>query len=89
MSRRATSEVEGVNGGDYQRLYVPTRLSSDSQYPYDPGDGVRLQTVTTVCDREVLVVVPDALEIKDDATDLELQRSSTEEQLDLSEVNNP
>lgn len=85
MALRATNEIESVSG-DYQRLYVPARVSSDSQYPFAPGDGVRLQVVTTTCDREVLVVTSELLEVDGELSDIELQRSSAEVQTDLSEL---
>jgi hypothetical protein len=85
MALRATGEIEGVGGGDYQRMYVPSRLSSDSQYPYEPGEGVRYQVVSTTCDREVLVVLPDTLEIDLEDTELDVRRSTTEVQTSLDE----
>lgn len=86
MVRSATKEIEGVGGADYLRLYLPTRLSKDSTFPYQAGDGIRAQLVTTTCDREVLVVTSDALEVDQDQSDLELQRSSQEVQTSIKEV---
>lgn len=83
LALRATAEIEGFNGGDYQRFYLPTALSGDSQYPFDSGQGVRLQLVETTCDRQVLVVSRDTLEVDLEETDLELKRSTAETQLNL------
>lgn len=85
MARSATHEIEGV-GGDYCRLYVPTRVSQDSTFPFAPGDGIRVEIVTTECDREVLVVTSDALEVDGEASELSLTRSSREVQTALEEV---
>lgn len=68
MSLSVVSEIEGIGGGDYQRIYVPTRLSSDSQNPFDAGDRVRLQLVSTSCGRNVLVLTSDLLEIDAEST---------------------
>ena len=86
MAREANTEVEGVNGGDYQRLYLPTRLTSDSQYPYEAGDGVRVELVSTDCGRVVPVVVPASLEVNLEASVLSLTRPRDGRQSDLSEV---
>lgn len=84
--RSATGEIEGVGGGDYQRIYVPSRVSNDSTFPFSPGDGFRLQIVETICNRSVLVMTSDALELDKDETELVLQRSSREVQTSLEEV---
>lgn len=68
MSLSVVSEIEGIGGGDYQRIYVPTRLSSDSQNPFDAGDRVRLQLVPTSCGRNVIVLTNDLLEIDAEST---------------------
>lgn len=86
MARSATNEIEGVGGDDYCRVYVPTRLSQDSTFPFSPGDGIRLEIVTTVNDREVLVVTSDALEVDLETSDLVLRRSSREVQMSMQEV---
>lgn len=84
---RKTAEIEGVGSSDeYQRLYFPSKLTDDSQYPFDAGDGVRIENVTTSCDRRAIVILPETLEVNRDETDIEVRRSSTERQLDLTEV---
>lgn len=85
MALQATGEIEGVGGGDYQRLYIPARVSTDSQFPFEAGDGVRLEVVKTTCDREVLVVTSDTLEVDQDLTELEIRRSTREVQTELPE----
>lgn len=84
--RSATTEIEGVGGGDYQRIYVPTDLSRDSCYPFDAGDPVRIETVSTECDRTIVVMTSDALELDVDSSELALRRSSREVQAALEEV---
>lgn len=84
MARSATNELERV-GGDYCRLYLPARLARDSAFPFRPGDGVRVEIVETTCEREVLVITPDALEVDVDATALAVGRSSREVQTALDE----
>lgn len=86
MSRRATGQIEGFGSGNNQRMYLPARISSDSTHPFEPGDAVRYQLVETACERDVLVVTSDALEVDLEATSLELRRSTTEVQTDLQEV---
>lgn len=83
MALRATKEIEAVNGGDYQRIYIPAKISIDSQYPFAGGQRVRLQLVETTCERYALVVTSDALEVDLDETVLDLQRSTAEVQADL------
>lgn len=83
VALRATGEIEGFNGGDYHRFYLPTAISGDSQYPFDSGQGVRLQLVETVCGRQVLAITPETLEVDVDGSNVELQRSTAEKQLDL------
>ena len=90
MVRKKTSEIEGVGpDGEYQRIYIPAKLSSDSSYPFETGDGVRLQVVETTCNREVLVLTRDTLEVDLAETDLEIQTASDVVQTDLEEVPNP
>lgn len=86
MTDSATGQIEGVGGGDYQRVYIPTDLSRDSSYPFDAGDSIRIEAVTTECDREVLVVTSDALEIDADTSEISLRRSTREVQAALEEV---
>ncbi|WP_255149785.1 hypothetical protein [Halorarius halobius] len=86
MVRSATGEVEGVGGGDYQRIYVPSRVGNDSTFPFNPGDGYRIQVVTTRCNRDVVVLTSDALELDLEESDVVLQRSSKEVQTSLEEV---
>lgn len=86
MVRSATGEVEGVGGGEYQRIYVPSRVSNDSTFPLSPGDGFRAQIVTTSCDREVLVITSDALEVDPDLSEVSLRRSTKEIQTCLQEA---
>ena len=86
MALRATGEIEGVGGGEYQRLYIPARVSTDSQFPLEPEDGVSVQVVKTTCDREVLVVTSDVVEVDGEDSEIELVRSSAEIQTELSEV---
>lgn len=78
---RATTQVEAV-AGEYQRLYIPSDLSRDSQYPFTPGDNVRLQVLETENNRPVVAIVPYQLEVCLESS-IELQESSTETQLDL------
>lgn len=85
MTLQATGEIERI-GGRYQRLYVPTRLSTDSQFPFRPGDGVRFSLVETTCDRQVLVVTSDALEVDPDQTAVEIRRSTNEIQTSLEDA---
>lgn len=82
----ATGEIEGVGGGDYQRAYLPKGVTSDSQYPFQVGQKVRYQVVETTCGRRALVMVPEALEVDESSTDLEMQRSTAEVQTGLDEV---
>lgn len=84
---RKTAEIEGVGSSDeYQRLYFPSKLTDDSQYPFDAGDGVRIENVTTSCDRRAIVILPETLEVNREESNISVQRSSTERQLDLTEV---
>jgi len=83
---KTTGEIEGVSGGRYQRCYIPNAVSSDSQYPFAPGQKVRYQLIETTCGRWALVIVPEALEVDTEITDLEMQRSTSEVQTDLQEV---
>lgn len=84
--RSACGQIEGVgDGSQYQRLYIPSRVSSDSTFPFRPGDDFRLEIVTTECDREILVVTSDALEVDLEETAVELSRSSREVQTELAE----
>ena len=85
MVRSKTGEIEGVGNTEYQRLYIPNQLRTDSTYPFKAGDAVRLQLVETTCGREVLVVVSDALEVDVEKTEVEIQRSTKEVQTDLLE----
>jgi len=89
MTLTAITEIEGVNGGDYQRIYVPARVSGDSQNPFEPGDDVRLELVETTCNRQVLVVTSDVLEVDPEETELDLRRSTREVQAGLEEVDQP
>lgn len=84
MSLTATAEVEAV-GDQYQRIYIPARLSSDSQYPFEAGDGVRLQVAKTTCDREVLVVTSDLLEVDGEAGEIEVNVAE-QRQVSLTEA---
>lgn len=86
MALRATGDIEGVGGGDYQRIYIPAKVSEDSQYPFEPGESIRLQVAKTTCDREVLVVTSDVLEVDEELTEIELARSSAEVQTELPEI---
>lgn len=86
MVRRKTGEIEGVGETEYQRLYIPSALRVDSAYPFEAGDGVRLQLVETTCGREVLVVTSDTLEVETETTAIGLTRSSTELQTGLDDV---
>jgi len=83
---KTTGEIEGVSGGRYQRCYLPTALTSDSQYPFSPGQKVRYQLVETNCGYWPLVVVPETLEVDQEVTDLEMRRSAAEVQTDLEKV---
>lgn len=89
MARSVTTEVRSVNGGGYQRIYLSTRLTDDSVYPFAIGDPIRAQLVTTTGDKEVLVVLPETLEVDIDATELELRRSTQEVQVDLEGGRSP
>jgi len=82
MTRRATNSIESVGEGPYQRVYIPASLSDDSTYPFEPDDEVRLQLVETTCDREVLAISPERLEVDVEATAIEISEAPTE-QLDL------
>lgn len=83
MALEATGEIEAVNG-PYQRLYVPARLSSDSQYPFDAGDDVRLAVIETTCERRVLVICPGPLAVDAEVTDLVIEQSGGT--VDIEEV---
>ena len=85
MVRSKTGEIEGVGATEYQRLYIPNQLRTDSTYPFTAGDPVRLQLVETTCEREVLVVVPETLEVDVEETEIEIKRSTREIQTDLVE----
>jgi len=86
MVLESTGQIEGVGGNDYQRLYLPTQLSSDSSWPFSAGDNVRMEVVETTCERGVLVVCSDQVEVDTALTDLELQRSTREVQTSLEEL---
>jgi hypothetical protein len=87
MTADATGEIEDVAGsGDYQRIYVPVNLATDSQWPFAPGDGVRLQIVETTCNRTVVALTSDMLEVDADETELEVAATDAYEQVDLEMV---
>lgn len=87
MTLSSTNSIEGVNGGGYHRLYIPSELSADSQYPLRTGQDVRLELVETECERQALVVLPAPLEVDQEATELTVQEGETV-QASLEEVAN-
>jgi hypothetical protein len=87
MVDEATAKIEDVNGdGTYQRFYVKKALAGDSCWPFRPGQNVRLHLVETTCDRQALVITPAVLEVDQDATDVEIERTSQEVQQTLKDV---
>ena len=87
MAADATAKVEDVNGdGEYHRLYVKKTLTGDSAWPFRIGQHVRLQLVETTCDRHAVVVTPATLEVDQDVTALEIERTSKEVQQTLEDV---
>lgn len=84
MVRRVTSKLEPLNGGPYCRLYLRSKLALDDAFPFRPDAPVRVQIVPAVGDKEVLVVVPEPLEVDADATSIQLRRSRAEVQTDLA-----
>lgn len=88
MALSVTNAIEGVNGGGYQRLYIPAGLSGDSQYPFRVHQDVRLELVETTCERHALVILPTPLEVDREATEIGLQVADTI-QASLEEVGDP
>ena len=87
MAADATATLEDVNGnGDYHRLYVKKALAGDSAWPFRAGQNVRLQIVETTCERQAVVVTPATLEVDDELTDLEIERTTKEIQQTLEDV---
>lgn len=89
MARRVTGKIHQVNGYDSQRLYLKKDLTKDSAYPFRAGEPVRAQLVQAEGDKEVLLIVPETLEVDVDETILELQRSTQEVQVELEEGPDP
>lgn len=73
MALSVTTAIEGVNGGGYHRMYIPARLSDDSQYGLRAGQEVRLELVETLCERMALVVLPAPLEVDREESSIGVQ----------------
>lgn len=85
MTLSGTNSIEGVNGGPHQRLYIPSLVSGDSQYPFRIGQDVRFEVIETTRDRQALVVLPDGREVDRAATEL-VTASANSSQTSLEEA---
>lgn len=85
MTLSETGKIERVNGGPYQRLYLPTGIIGDSAYPFRPRQHVRYELVS-VGRTYVLVVVPRELKIDRDETSIVLERSGSDVQATIPDV---
>lgn len=86
MPVRETTKIEAVTGGPNQRIYVPSDMRVQHDYPFRAREPIALQVVETVCGREVVVLTKETVQVDEDKTTLQLERSGSDIQADLEEI---